>query len=180
MSEKPAAVSLRQFRLDDIGRVHAWRNLPDVARYMYTDHRISEAEHARWFAGAMGDETKRYWMIELDGEPVGVANLYDISPLHKRAYWAFYLADERVRGRGVGSATERFVMRHAFVDLGLDKLCCEVLATNDGVVKMHQRYGFQVDGTLRQHVIKAGERVDVVTLSLLREEWGSSRWASDD
>jgi UDP-4-amino-4,6-dideoxy-N-acetyl-beta-L-altrosamine N-acetyltransferase len=180
MSETPGAVSLRPFRLDDIGRVLAWRNLPEVAAYMYSDHRISESEHARWFASAMSDETKRYWIIELDGDPVGVANLYDISAAHKRAYWAFYLADQRVRGRGVGSATERFVMRHAFVDLGLDKLCCEVLATNEGVVKMHQRYGFQVDGTLRRHVIKGEDRVDVQTLSLLRDEWAASRWATDD
>ena len=31
---------------------------------------------------------------------------------------------------------------------------------------MHQRYGFQVDGVLRRHVIKAGVRIDVVTMSL--------------
>jgi UDP-4-amino-4,6-dideoxy-N-acetyl-beta-L-altrosamine N-acetyltransferase len=128
----------------------------------------------------LADETKLYWIIELDGQPVGVANLTDISIEHKRAYWAFYLADERVRGRGVGSATERFVMHHAFVDLALDKLCLEVLATNEGVVKMHQRYGFQIDGTLRKHVIKNGERVDVRTMSLLRDEWLAGRWAADD
>jgi UDP-4-amino-4,6-dideoxy-N-acetyl-beta-L-altrosamine N-acetyltransferase len=179
MSETSGAVSLRPLGLDDMTRILAWRNLPEVAAYMYTDHRISDPEHARWFAGAMNDETKRYWIIELDGEPVGLANLYDISTLQRRAYWAFYLADDRVRGKGVGSATERFVMRHVFEELGLDKLCCEVLATNEGVVKMHQRYGFVVDGVLRRHVIKAGERVDVVTMSLLRDDWAASRWASD-
>jgi UDP-4-amino-4,6-dideoxy-N-acetyl-beta-L-altrosamine N-acetyltransferase len=180
MSEAAGAVSLRPLELADITRILAWRNLPEVAAYMYTDHRISEAEHARWFAAAMTDESRAYWIIELDGEPVGLANLYDISTLQKRAYWAFYLADGRVRGRGVGSATERFVLRHVFGVRGLDKLCCEVLATNEGVVKMHQRYGFQVDGVLRRHVIKAGERVDVVTMSLLRDEWAASRWAADD
>ena len=70
-------------------------------------------------------------------------------------------------------------MRHVFEELALDKLCCEVLATNEGVVKMHERYGFQVDGVLRRHVIKAGVRIDVVTMSLLRDEWAASRWASD-
>jgi UDP-4-amino-4,6-dideoxy-N-acetyl-beta-L-altrosamine N-acetyltransferase len=180
MSETPGAVAFRPIGLEDMTRILTWRNLPEVSNYMYTDHRITDAEHARWFAGAMSDETKRYWVIELDGEPVGLANLYDIQKPHKRAYWAFYLADDRVRGKGVGSTTERFVMRHVFEDLGLDKLCCEVLASNDGVVKMHQRYGFQVDGVLRRHVIKAGERVDVVTMSLLREDWTASRWATDD
>jgi UDP-4-amino-4,6-dideoxy-N-acetyl-beta-L-altrosamine N-acetyltransferase len=179
MNETAGTVSLRTLELGDITRVQAWRNLPEVAAFMYTDHHISDGEHARWFGGAMTDDTRRYWIIELDGEPVGLANLYDISLLHKRSYWAFYHADDRVRGKGVGSFTERFVRRHVFEELGLDKLCCEVLATNEGVVKMHQRYGFQVDGVLRQHVIKLGERVDVVTMSLLREEWANSRWATD-
>jgi UDP-4-amino-4,6-dideoxy-N-acetyl-beta-L-altrosamine N-acetyltransferase len=179
MSEAIGPVTLRPIGLEDMNRILAWRNLPEVSAYMYTDHRITDAEHARWFAGAMSDETKRYWIIELDGEPVGLANLYDIQALQKRAYWAFYLADDRVRGKGVGSFTERFVMRHVFEDLGLDKLCCEVLASNDGVVKMHERYGFQVDGVLRRHVIKGGQRVDVIAMSLLRDDWASSRWATD-
>ena len=180
MSDPIGSVGFRPLGLDDVTRVLGWRNLPEVATYMYTDHRISDAEHARWFAAAMNDETKRYWIIELDGEPVGLANLYDISILQRRASWAFYLADDRVRGKGVGSTTERFVMRHVFTELGLDKLCCEVLASNEGVVKMHERYGFQVDGVLRRHVVKAGERIDVVSMSLLRDEWATSRWASDD
>lgn len=179
MSETAGTVTLRALELGDISRVQAWRNMPEVAAYMYTDHRISDGEHARWFGGAMTDDTKQYWIIELDGQPVGLANLYDISLAHKRCYWAFYLADDGVRGKGVGSFTERFVMRHVFEELGLDKLCCEILATNEGVVKMHQRYGFQVDGILRAHVIKAGQRVDVVTMSLLREDWLNSRWATD-
>jgi len=171
MSDTGAAVSLRPLELGDITRVLEWRNLPEVARYMYTDHRISDAEHARWFASAMTDATKRYWIVELDGVPVGVANLYDISTLHKRASLALYLADERVRGLGVGAATDGFLIRHAFEDLGLDKLCVEVIATNEPGVEVHRHHGFQVDGVLRQHVLKAGQRVDVVTLSLMRDEW---------
>lgn len=179
MNENSTGADLRRLALGDIERVLQWRNLPDVAAYMYTDHAITETEHVRWFAGAMTDESKRYWIIQLDGSPIGLANLYDIAPLHGRAYWAFYVADPAARGRGVGSTVERFVLRHAFEELGLDKLCCEVLATNEGVVKMHERYGFRVDGVLRKHVRKREDRVDVVTMSLLREEWIAGRWSTD-
>jgi len=178
--ESPAApepVTMRLMALADIHRVREWRNLPEISAYMYTDHEIFDNEHARWFGNAINDPSRRYWIIELEGVPVGLANLYDISAAHRRAYWAFYLASPEVRGRGVGSYAERFVIRYTFEDLALEKLCCEVLATNAAVVKMHQRYGFQVDGTLRQHVVKSGERVDVVTLSLLREDWASGRWS---
>jgi UDP-4-amino-4,6-dideoxy-N-acetyl-beta-L-altrosamine N-acetyltransferase len=177
MTTPDAAITLRPMALGDVIRVREWRNLPEIRHYMYTDHTISEQEHAKWFGMALNDRTRRYWIIELDGAPVGLANLYDIRPDHKRAYWAFYLASPEVRGRGVGSFSERFVIRYAFEELGLEKLCCEVLATNASVVRMHQRYGFVVDGTLRQHVIKEGTRVDVIALSLLRADWASGRWA---
>ena len=146
MSEEAGAVTLRSLEPDDRARVLAWRNLPDVARYMYTDHRITEAEHARWFNAAINDETKRHWIIELDGRPVGLANLYDISALHRRAYIGLYLADASVRGMGVGSATDRFLLHHAFEDLGLEKLCAEALATNEAGIKVHLHHGFRVDG----------------------------------
>jgi UDP-4-amino-4,6-dideoxy-N-acetyl-beta-L-altrosamine N-acetyltransferase len=180
MPEEPAGVTFRALELGDMVRLYEWRNLPEVAAYMYTDHRIEPTEHARWFGGAMTDTGRRYWIIQLDGVPVGLLNLYDIAEAHRRAYWAFYLAEPAVRGRGVGAAAERFMMRYAFRDLGLDVLRCEVLATNEGVVRMHERYGFHVDGVLRQHVIKGGQRVDVVALSLLRTEWEAGRWSSDD
>ena len=171
MTPEASDVTLRPMSLADIIRVREWRNLPDVARYMYTDHEISEAEHASWFGMALDSGDRRYWIIELDGAPVGLANLYDIQPAHRRAYWAFYLADPAVRGRGVGSATERFVLRYAFEELGLNKLCCEVLGSNEAVVAMHEKFGFVVGGTLRSHIWKRDHFEDVVTLSILAEEW---------
>ena len=173
MSEPESSVTLRPLGLEDITRVLEWRNLPEVATYMYTDHRISDAEHVRWFAAAMTDETKSYWIIEVNGEPVGVADLYDISRAHKRASLALYIADPRVRGLGIGSATDRFLIRYAFEELGLEKLSAEVIATNGPGVEVHQNHGFRVDGVLRRHVIKSGQRVDVVTLSLLRDDWAA-------
>jgi UDP-4-amino-4,6-dideoxy-N-acetyl-beta-L-altrosamine N-acetyltransferase len=171
MSETSGKVDLRPMGLDDSARILVWRNRPTVAAYMFNDHVISEAEHAAWFAGALTDETRCYWIIEFDGAPVGLANLYDISTLHRRAYLGLYLADDRVRGIGVGSATDRFLMRHAFEELGLEKLCAEVLATNEAGIKVHQHHGFQVDGILRRHVVKGDDRIDVWTMSLLRDEW---------
>ncbi|MFL5684274.1 MAG: UDP-4-amino-4,6-dideoxy-N-acetyl-beta-L-altrosamine N-acetyltransferase [Chloroflexota bacterium] len=171
MSPTPGTVTLRRMAPEDKDRVLAWRNQPDVAAYMFTDHRITPAEHERWFASAMDDGTRRYWIIELDTVPVGLADLTEISAVQKRASVGLYLADPRVRGRGIGAAADLLVIRYAFAELGLEKLSAEVLTTNEAGLKVHLHHGFRVDGILRQHVIKAGRRVDVATLSLLREEW---------
>lgn len=155
--------------------VHAWRNSPDVRAYMYTDHVIGADEHARWWAGIGLDERRAYWIIELDGQPVGLANLADIDALHGRATWAYYLADPAVRGKGLGSFVEMSVLEEVFRRRRLRKLWCEVLVTNEAVWRLHESFGFHREATFRGHVIKAGQPVDVVGLGIFADEWEAAR-----
>jgi UDP-4-amino-4,6-dideoxy-N-acetyl-beta-L-altrosamine N-acetyltransferase len=141
---------------------------------MYSDHAISPEEHARWFAVIAGDERRDYRIVEVDGTPVGVTNFYDIDRAQGRASWAFYLADPSVRGKGVGGMVEFLMIERAFDELGLRKLWCEVLASNEAVWKLHLKFGFTVEARFRSHVVKHGEPQDVVGLGLLAEEWASN------
>lgn len=169
------AVSLRAPTPEDSDRIRAWRNLPEVARWMYSDHPIPPEEHARWFADAMADPRRRYWIIELDGAPVGLANLADIQLEHGRSSWAYYLADPAVRGKGVGAFVEFLVIEYAFAELGLQKLWCEVLIDNEPVWRLHESFGFRREALLRHHVKKDGKPVDVVGLGLLASDWAEAR-----
>lgn len=164
-------VELRPVEPGDKDRILAWRNSPDVRAYMYTDHEIGQGEHDAWFAGLAGDESRRYWIIEMDASPVGLANLYDIDRPNRRCAWAYYLADPRVRGAGVGSYVEYWMLEYVFEGLKLAKLWCEVLASNEPVWKLHETFGFAVEARFRGHVVKGAERVDVLGLGLLAADW---------
>jgi UDP-4-amino-4,6-dideoxy-N-acetyl-beta-L-altrosamine N-acetyltransferase len=168
-------VDLRPLEAGDRDRVLAWRNSPDVRAYMYTDHLIAPEEHARWFARIPDDETRRYWIIEMDGAPVGLANLYDIDRRNQRSAWAYYLADPSVRGLGLGSYVEYWVLEFVFEGLKLAKLWCEVLASNEPVWRLHETFGFLVEARFRGHVIKDGARADVLGLGLLAADWQARR-----
>jgi UDP-4-amino-4,6-dideoxy-N-acetyl-beta-L-altrosamine N-acetyltransferase len=168
-------VDLRPVAADDRDRILAWRNSPDVRAYMYTDHVIAPDEHARWFAGIPGDPARAYWVIEMDGKPVGLANLYDIDRRNQRCSWAYYLADPSVRGQGVGSFVEYWVLEYVFAGLKLAKLWCEVLASNEAVWKLHEAFGFTVEARFRGHVIKDGRRADVLGLGILAADWRERR-----
>ena len=168
-------VTLRPLEPSDQDRLYAWRNAPEVAAYMYTDHQISPEEHARWFAGLEGDPRRDYRIIEVDGAPAGPANFYDIDPVQGRASWAYYLADPAVRGKGVGGFVEYAMIERAFGEMGLRKLWCEVLITNETVWKLHQKFGFKQEALLRAHVVKAGVPIDVMGLGLLAEDWAATR-----
>lgn len=171
-------VQLRDVTPADRDWLRVWRNQPDVAQWMYTDAQISEADHARWFASAMSDPARRYWIIELDGEPVGLANLADISPANRRCAWAYYLASPSVRGKGVGAYVEYWIIEHVFGALGLSKLWCEVLVENEAVWKLHESFGFRREALLRQHIWKNGAPREVVGLGLLADDWAAVREAS--
>jgi UDP-4-amino-4,6-dideoxy-N-acetyl-beta-L-altrosamine N-acetyltransferase len=166
---------LRPVTEADCETLHRWRTLPEVAAYMYSDHEISLEEHRRWFAGLLADPDRDYRIIQVDGEDVGLVYLFGMDRHHGRISWGFYLVSPSVRGKGVGSWVEFTVLDEVFGPRGLRKLCCEVLAFNEAVVGMHQRFGFTVEGTLRSHIHKGGEHHDVVVLGMLAEDWAAAR-----
>jgi UDP-4-amino-4,6-dideoxy-N-acetyl-beta-L-altrosamine N-acetyltransferase len=164
-------IELRDVEPADREMLREWRNRPEVARYMHNDAVITPEQHARWFDAAMADPSRRYWIIRVDGTDVGLADVHDIDHVHSCAMWAFYLADTEVRGRGVGTYVEYRVLRHVFDELGLNRLGGEVLASNTPVLRMHEAFGFQREGTLRQRIRKGEGFVDVVVIGMLRSEW---------
>jgi UDP-4-amino-4,6-dideoxy-N-acetyl-beta-L-altrosamine N-acetyltransferase len=168
-------ITLRDVRPEDADTIREWRNLPKVADFMFTDHVIGPAEHAAWFSRVIKDPTCRYWIIACDGEDAGLANLYAIDQVNRRCYWGFYVVSPNVRGKSVGSHVEYSVLNYVFDELRLEKLCCENLSFNRGVIEMHRRFGFVQEGLFRKHVWKRGAFHDVVCLAILKEEWEALR-----
>lgn len=166
-------VSLRDVLPADSDCMHAWRNLPEVRKYMYSDHEISAEEHGNWFAGMMQDPSRKYWIVVSDGVDVGVTNLIQIDKRNSRCCWGFYLAN--TRGAGVGPAVQFLVIDYVFDELKLNKLCGEVFSWNERGLKLHEGFGFVREGLLRQHIWKDDQFQDIVAFGLLREEWLRTR-----
>lgn len=166
---------LRPIGEEDRDRLLAWRNSPQVAAFMYSDHQIGREEHDRWFDGLAGHPRRRDWIVLLDGAPVGLTSLVDIDQAQGRATIARYLAEESARGLGLGGFTEFKVADQAFGAMGLRKLWSEVLATNEAALASHLSSGFQREALFRAHVVKQGSPTDVIGLGLLAEEWRDRR-----
>lgn len=164
-------VELRPLSADDSDRLLAWRNHPEVARYMLVDRPIEPDEHRRWFAGILTDARRRDWIIESDRNPVGLMSLTGIDDVNRRCSWGFYVADPAQRGSGIGASAWFQALCVAFDELGIDKVCSEVLSTNAPVVGLHESFGFRREAYLREHVRRTEGPVDIVGLGLLRREW---------
>lgn len=168
-------MKLRELRAEDEEMVRQWRNQPDVAEHMYNDEAITVEGHARWFQAALHDHRRRYWVFEHHGEGVGLGNFYDLDKKHRRANSAMYIARADLRGTGVGALAEYGLFVQAFDVLGLNKVMCEVLETNNRMINSNKAFGVVQEGILRQHVFKHGKPHNVVLMSVLHGEWLARR-----
>ena len=156
----------------DLEQVLAWRNHPDVRRYMFSQHEITLTEHRLWFERTMQNSNKHLLIFEANHQPQGVVNFSEVGE-GGVADWGFYVAPDAPKGSGrqLGSAA----LSHAFTQLNFHKVCGQALEYNERSIRFHQSLGFQLEGSLRdQHF--DGERYHQVNcFGLLCNEWHSDK-----
>ena len=156
---------------EDIELVRTWRNSSEVAPYMYNENYIERDEQIKWFERVESESNSKYWIIEYEGKKLGLASITNIDKTLKSCYWAFYLGDLSVRGAGIGAKVEYNIIEYVFDVLQLNKLRCEVFVSNSKVITMHEKFGFRREAYYREHCIKGNEKLDVVGLGLLKDDW---------
>lgn len=164
---------LREIKPEELELMLSWRNAPTVRANMYTRHKISLDEHLAWWARTQNRSDQKYFMFEGEHGPLGVVGFTEIDTDNGNSTWAFYASPEAARG--TGSRMEFLALEFAFGELGLHKLNCEVLAFNAPVIKLHQKFGFKVEGILREQHKVDQNFVDIYQLGLLAHEWNVQR-----
>ncbi|HWT23333.1 MAG TPA: GNAT family N-acetyltransferase [Solirubrobacteraceae bacterium] len=126
-------------------------------------------------AWARGPGGLRTW-VAVDG-PDTVAGIVSVRPL---VGWSSHVGELRLvvdparRGRGVGRALARHALRAALA-AGLEKVVVEVVAEQEGAVRMFSDLGFRGEALLRDHIRdRSGALRDLLVLAHdAREEWSS-------
>jgi UDP-4-amino-4,6-dideoxy-N-acetyl-beta-L-altrosamine N-acetyltransferase len=168
-------IELRDLQAEDCERLFLWRRQPHVDRWMHGAAFGSFGQHERWFDVLREDRDRRGWIISQEGRPAGLLTLAGLAGPDRRGEWGWYIGEAWALGRGAGQAAQALGLERAFGDLGLEKVCAEVLADNEAALKAQAAAGFRREGYLRAHVIKDGVRRDVVRLGLLAAEWAARR-----
>lgn len=145
------------------------RNQESVRKSMYTEHEILLNEHLAWVELLQSDNRQIVFVVLVDDLVSGVVSVNAIDRLNLKSDWAFYL-DANVRG-GLGAALEFGLINFVFQKVGLEKLNCEVIETNEAVVKLHKKFGFVEEGFRRENIIKNENRMGVFFLGLTKSDW---------
>ena len=162
---------VRPMSPDDLERVLAWRNNPQVRRYMYTQHEISLDEHLRWFERTLQDPRKHLLIFESGKQALGFVNFSEPGS-GGIADWGFYVAPDAPKGSG--RKLGRTALNHAFNNIKLHKVCGQALAFNERSILLHQSLGFQQEGIFRGQQFDGERYHDVICFGLLSHDWHQS------
>ncbi len=107
---------------------------------------------------------------------VGLVQVRQLDPSFEAAEWECTIAPSW-RGSGTFLETARLAGSFAFGTLGTHRLEARVLLQNGRANGALRKLGAVQEGVLRRSARRAGEYVDQVLWSLLKEDWGD-HWVS--
>jgi RimJ/RimL family protein N-acetyltransferase len=141
-----------------------------------------------------GDSSKIVWAIEVlekissGGLPggksyeeymtcqhVGNVSLQSINLLNRSAELAIVIGEASARGKGVGKVACQFILDHAFMSLGLNRVWTGTAAPNIAMQKTCEHIGMAEEGRFKQGMFLNGYFTDVIAYGITANEYFSKK-----
>ncbi len=106
-----------------------------------------------------------------DDEPIGQTALVRIDWTGRAAIFYIGIADKVNWNKGYGKETTALILEYVFNTLNLNRIQLHVAVENEAAVKVYQKTGFTIEGTLREAMYHDGRYCDFYVMGILRSEW---------
>ena len=184
---------IRPSRWEDLGLFYEWETKPEVTEFFSIRDGQTEEDVVRKYIKDDDDPAARQFTILLkkeatggvegtaaggpaagaeNAEPIGRIVLADIEEGWKAELWRIYIADTKLRGRGLGKEAMQATMAYCFDQLKMERLYLDHYTGNPAAY-LYQSLGFKYEGVLRKNCRKNGVLYDVHLMSMLRDEYYS-------
>lgn len=99
-----------------------------------------------------------------DNEVVGIADIYDISPLHRHAFVGIYILPPK-RRQGLGVKSLEILDDYAFRLLNINHLAAKIMAGNDASVALFRKAGYTCRGEIPAWFLCGSESIPLMVYS---------------
>ena len=172
MNIKGKLVTLRAPEAADVPKLHRWSNDPELWDMLGGWHfPFSSRSTEAWVAGRNAASlTDHVLCIEApDAELIGTINLVDIDWKNRNAFHGMMIGEPRARGQGYALDALFALMRHAFVELGLQRLDGDIIAYNQRSLRFYlEKAGWKQEGVRRDWHYRHGRFHDKVLVGVTR------------
>jgi RimJ/RimL family protein N-acetyltransferase len=110
------------------------------------------------------------YVVEVAGEPAGALAFSVVNRRSRIADLHAVMLHPDHRGRGLGAAATKLLVRHLVFDLGYHRVQLEVYGFNERALSLFERAGFVREGVRRRAYDRHGDWADGVLFGLVRED----------
>jgi RimJ/RimL family protein N-acetyltransferase len=134
---------------------------------------VAEVQHNAWFESILQRNDVVVFAIRLlkSNKLIGSCQLHSIHVVHRTAELQIRIGEQSESRRGYGTKAVRLLLKFAFYDLNLNRVCVHVFRTNAAAIRAYEKAGFVQEGILRSAAHIDGRYIDVLVMGILREEF---------
>ena len=172
-----ATVTFRNFEERDIDFIYKCKNDEKLNSMIVGEWRPFTYEEAvKWVHGCMGEhDTYKYWAVCTNDEEkriIGWISLSNIDKLNKSVcFHGIVIGDNDYRDGIAWIESYLFIYNYVFEVLNFNRLYGSNIENQIASYSMGYAMFEQLEGKARQAVVKNGQYVDVIYMSILRDEY---------
>ena len=135
-------IVLRLVEERDLGTILDWRNRDEARIWFKTSDKITFESHLAWYKRYLQKDDDFFFLIEVNGRPVGQCGIYDIDHRTGSAEIGRFLVAPEMGGKGYITRSCSELVRFGTQFLKLSYLFLEVMEQNAKAIRLYAHQGF--------------------------------------
>jgi diamine N-acetyltransferase len=170
--KETADIRLRALKENDIWILHKWVNDPEIIKYTYFFHPVSEMEQKEWFNSLTGQKNDILIGIELkkNEKLIGTCGFHNIDHICRKAELFIKISEKEMWGQGFGEQTLEILLDFGISDLNLKRIWLRVLADNERAINLYKNVGFEVEGLMKEDFYIQGRYKDIILMAFITKQ----------
>ena len=172
---------LRAVERTDVPALVPWFNDHATSRFLTTRAPMSIAQEERWFEGILEKQGTSAWFFLIcrlgNDTAIGTIGLFEVDQTNGSAGIGISIGDPTNTGQGLGTDALEILLDFGFGRLRLERMYLDVYDFNARAIRSYEKAGLTREGVARHGAYREGRFVDVVAMSILRDEWAARRAA---
>lgn len=169
-------IRLRAISRKDLPDFVTWLNDPEVRLNLDIYYPFSFEQEEKWFEEILTHHVDEQPLaIEVSNQDIwkliGNIGFININQHKRSAEIGILIGDKQYWDKGYGTEAMRLMIAYGFQTLNLNRIFLRVYETNPRGIRCYEKAGFIQEGRLRQAHFNNGSYVDVLMMSILKDEW---------
>ena len=166
-------VYLRAFEPDDYKTTIKWRKDDKIWDMLGgTKYFVSEAYEKQWIENTIFNSKDVKLAICLVENEKHIGNVYmtNINEINRSCVSHVLIGEKEYWGNGYAREALLLAIDYMFNERNMHRIQANVLTSNIASLKMHEKCGYKLEGTLREAVYKNGKYQDQWVLGLVNNK----------